>query len=476
MSEKDESEILIIFNIPESFGSADLRRFFTDFVESERFIFFHFKRRPESKLPNFDRKQFFKEQSSSSSLSTSEPKSKFNCCPVNLSPTDATSFIARYNKTHWTDEEGVDLDFKCFIVKSFDESHWKGLDESKPPSSLPRGNVGTSTKFLLESIRNCKLPPTIIKKLKLNFHERRRRAYATMPLTYQEPKSHKSFYVPSTKTESKLPMPGTSKTAEPPNENSEPSSKNAKSSFKSEKTKVDSDAEDDRKPDSDEEEEEWDRHRSLHLDVSARREIAHPDDLEFQEGTKERRYEERMEVTWEKGGSGLVFWTDEQFWRETAHDDSDEADDWDVDLEGYEVEGGGDLDNRSAMDMHYNDDVREGRVVTSAFKKKRNKKQNSSFPIGDFEKHTLGVGRKLMERQGWKDGAGLGSKLAGISHPVTASGSANRAGLGYKGDGPPIFKKPKKRPHDCKESATKSGRTFHISTVFDEKCKHEESK
>ena len=75
------------------------------------------------------------------------------------------------------------------------------------------------------------------------------------------------------------------------------------------------------------------------------------------------------------------------------------------------------------MDMHYNDDVREGRVATSAFKKK---KKTSNSRIGDFEKHTLGVGRKLMEKQGWKEGSGLGSKLAGISQPVTASGSSNR--------------------------------------------------
>ena len=86
------------------------------------------------------------------------------------------------------------------------------------------------------------------------------------------------------------------------------------------------------------------------------------------------------------------------------------------------------------MDMHYNDDVREGRVATSAFNKKsgvaasafKKKKKTSSSRIGDFEKHTLGVGRKLMEKQGWKEGSGLGSKLAGISQPVTASGSSNR--------------------------------------------------
>ena len=30
--------------------------------------------------------------------------------------------------------------------------------------------------------------------------------------------------------------------------------------------------------------------------------------------TKERLYEEEMEVVWEKGGSGLVFYTDASHW------------------------------------------------------------------------------------------------------------------------------------------------------------------
>ena len=33
-----------------------------------------------------------------------------------------------------------------------------------------------------------------------------------------------------------------------------------------------------------------------------------------QERTKERLYEEEMEVVWEKGGSGLVFYTDASHW------------------------------------------------------------------------------------------------------------------------------------------------------------------
>ena len=256
-----ESEVLIVFNIPETFGSADLRRFFSDFVESEKFLFFNFKRRPESKLHNFDRQKLLNhdcEEESSSSTA------KFNCCPVKLEHKHASDFVARYNNTHWTDEKGVDLNYKCFITQGLEETQWKGLDESKPPSVLPRGNVGTCTKFLLESIQSCKLPPTIIKRLKLNFHEKRRRAYATVPLTYKEPKSHKSYYVPSANTESKLGS-SSSATSEPRADKSEPQ----KIDRNEDKVLNDEEVEE-KDAHSENETEEWDRHRTLYNDVSAR--------------------------------------------------------------------------------------------------------------------------------------------------------------------------------------------------------------
>lgn len=37
-------------------------------------------------------------------------------------------------------------------------------------------------------------------------------------------------------------------------------------------------------------------------------------DVTSQERTKERLYEEEMEVTWEKGGPGLVWHTDAAYW------------------------------------------------------------------------------------------------------------------------------------------------------------------
>ena len=43
--------------------------------------------------------------------------------------------------------------------------------------------------------------------------------------------------------------------------------------------------------------EEWERHAAFHNDVTS------------QERTKERLFEEEIELKWEKGGSGLVFYT-----------------------------------------------------------------------------------------------------------------------------------------------------------------------
>ena len=100
--------------------------------------------------------------------------------------------------------------------------------------------------------------------------------------------------------------------------------------------------EDEDEKDSDYEEEEWDRHRALHNDVSARRMVDNVDDLADQPGTKERLFEDKMEVTWDKGSSGLVFYTDAQYWKEAeAHEEAEDADDWDVDTSEYDNPGTG---------------------------------------------------------------------------------------------------------------------------------------
>lgn len=76
------------------------------------------------------------------------------------------------------------------------------------------------------------------------------------------------------------------------------------------------------------EEEEWDRYEALHDDVTG------------QERSKERLFEEEIELKWEKGGSGLVFYTDAQFWDAKEGDfDAKTADDWDIDTNIYRDPG-----------------------------------------------------------------------------------------------------------------------------------------
>ena len=71
MSENRKSDCtVIIFNIPTNFGGSDLRNFFTTFTEAEKFECFHFKRRPEGKLPGFSRNLFLNEEFESCSTNS----------------------------------------------------------------------------------------------------------------------------------------------------------------------------------------------------------------------------------------------------------------------------------------------------------------------------------------------------------------------------------------------------------------------
>ena len=61
--------------------------------------------------------------------------------------------------------------------------------------------------------------------------------------------------------------------------------------------------------------------------------------------------------------------------------------------------------------------------------------------VGPFEMHTRGIGRLLMERQGWREGVGLGKSEKGISQPIEGEGQKprERKGLGYYGEELPRF-------------------------------------
>lgn len=209
------------------------------------------------------------------------------------------------------------------------------LKELHPPPLMPNGNVGTPLLVFMELIRTCKLPPHVIKKLDLNFSGgKSKKKYSNVPLDYKSlEKDHASA---ARATKKKLVPCAVKEYMQSGSQENEPStSARGLEEFQtSQQCNSDngSDREELEKSETvqdDSDVEEWDRHESLHNDVTS------------QERTKERLFEEDIELKWEKGGSGLVFYTDAAFWKEQEEPTFDEetADDWDVDMEIYENPG-----------------------------------------------------------------------------------------------------------------------------------------
>lgn len=223
------------------------------------------------------------------------------------------------------------------IHVEFSQHDLKELKELHPPPLMPNGNVGTPLLVFMELIRTCKLPPHVIKKLDLNFSVgKSKKKYRNVPLDY---KSLEKDCTSTTRRPKRKLVPCAVKDCmEGGSQENDPSSsacglemlefqrseqcnsENGSDSEEIDKIETDHD---------DSDGEEWDRHESLHNDVTS------------QERTKERLFEEDIELKWEKGGSGLVFYTDAAFWKQQEEPNFDEetADDWDVDMEIYENPG-----------------------------------------------------------------------------------------------------------------------------------------
>lgn len=221
------------------------------------------------------------------------------------------------------------------------------LSELCPPPIMPNGNVGTPLEVFAEFIRTCNFPPKLIKKLGLKFPKSfSQKKYGNVPLDYSalESKSsarkalpvehnnmHKVSFEQTVDTERTMSeksagcdtISNTSNTVYSGDNNVKYVEQVEGANDVSHYSHNGSCSDDEN------ELEEWDRHENLHNDV------------DNQARTKERLFEEEIELKWEKGGSGLVFYTDAQFWQKQENADFDEetADDWDVDMSIYEEPG-----------------------------------------------------------------------------------------------------------------------------------------
>ncbi len=337
---------MIILNIPPSFHSCDLRNYFSDFVERQtHFTCFHFRHRPQLELvQSLHLVQTSGVKEKNPNFSNSHPGKSCNfvtedsrCCIVKcFSESARTEAIQKYNFQNWVDKDDKTLSTNCVAVPvtvnegpvelpisslyvncqnveiKLSKEKIQEMFELKPPLLMPGGNIGTSTKHFLVLINSCRLPSNLIGKLGLNFPKTKNRKYGSVPFDYG---SH--FKEETGTSKSKIEFTNSSKQKPA---RCRPGTSTLKGDTKKEEIRL-----------NDDEEEEWDRHEALH------------DDVTEQERNKERLYEEEMEVVWEKGGPGIVWYTDAQRWQESEGDfDEQTADDWDVDYSVYFEENGGD--------------------------------------------------------------------------------------------------------------------------------------
>ncbi|TRY71161.1 hypothetical protein TCAL_05207 [Tigriopus californicus] len=451
-------DYLLVRNIPADWHSSDLRGFFSEFIESQKLECFHFRHRPEIKTTA----SVTSVTSTPSTGTAPSSSTDTRCCLIKIPTSHSIGFLARYHQAHWADRQEVDLLTKCLIqrvkvfadstetpkseedsIRKLKETDLKNMLELKPPPLMPQGNVGTPTQFFLKAIQECRLPVRLIAKLKLEFpRARRRRIYGSVPMDYGPTQRRPPVYFNRVHAETQGrtgPLVERMGAAESGSD------------------------------DDDDACEEWERHEALHNDVAARR--IDPTDISQQPGTKERLFEEEMEVTWDKGSSGLVFYTDAQYWKAQEGDfDEQTTDDWDVDMEIYYDETAGDKDARDSVGMRTSTFYRQGRDLPSAFKGQKRQRggkvesqDDLGGKIGKFEKHTRGFGRRIMEKQGWKDGQGLGSTYIGLTDALGNEGQTDKSGLGYQGESISRFVAPKPKGRE-----RQSIRDVIISTKYDD--------
>lgn len=183
------------------------------------------------------------------------------------------------------------------------------------------------------------------------------------------------------------------------------------------------------------------------------------------------------------GGPGIVWYTDALFWdQQRGSFDERTSDDWDVDMEGYYEPGAGDKDAQDLINMRRSERVRNGLETVSVIKKnvqgntpERKKVRiqlggstNEKGKIGEFEKYTRGIGRKVMEKCGWKDGDGLGKTIKGIPDALDSEGQgpADKRGFGFYGEKIELGNQKKKR-REFKDYDIEAEDRIVIGTIYD---------
>lgn len=108
MADGGEVVYALIANIPSFYHSADLRNYFSQFIESGGFSCFHFRHRPEGAAAET--------RSDGEGRGRDRPP-KTLCCVVRLRRDQLEKLVKMYNRRHWLDRKGEPTAALCFISK-----------------------------------------------------------------------------------------------------------------------------------------------------------------------------------------------------------------------------------------------------------------------------------------------------------------------------------------------------------------------
>lgn len=137
-SEGIERVYFAISNIPVAFRSADLRNYFSQFIESGGFHCFHYRHRPEVLRESVGTENTVSGDNDGSGSVSSEteqvaesspgkkPAARSCCCVVSVHIKDADRFSRMYAGNHWIDSKGTWLSRRCVIrrIKVTADTGW----------------------------------------------------------------------------------------------------------------------------------------------------------------------------------------------------------------------------------------------------------------------------------------------------------------------------------------------------------------
>ncbi|CAH8564802.1 unnamed protein product [Dicrocoelium dendriticum] len=469
-----DSHYIYIDNIPLNYRAQHLRNFFSHYVESAGFICFHFRHRPETLAEPIN------DQIACAhvlSCIRNKKRNKSKMCSFIVLPREATDdFMRRYNHTHWLSaiesDDYAPLSEQChlslinFEDRSSEISDLLKLIEFQPPVWMPRGNVGTPTHHFFNLIKTCQLEPSVISKLKLDISlSRRLRLYGAVPYAYDDVASSKTrplatHSLGEVRSGTGAHILTTAEFRDLVSVNPQSTDENI---FHKHCPVAEPSGNDALQPESDESAEEWDRFEALH-----------DDPYKVQRRDKcNLKYEDKAELVWEKGGSGLVFHTDERTWRkldplrkEELFDEPGSFD-WDINMEPYEVPT--ELSVGPTPTGHWGVSRDTSDLIDIQISNEGTERPHPSLDADSVYRQEIcekGYGQCLMRRMGWKPGLRLGlSSSRGLLSPVDTKGSLppyTRTGLGYYG--PRITKHSFAAPNTSGSAAV---RTVYIRSLFD---------